>query len=170
MKGHAVIIDPTTYSEYDIKSWADASKAKATFADAVIRTPRLHLLIPEVIRLTGYEGQGERTVVFSRRNIFKRDRYTCCYCGAQPGPKELTIDHLVPKSRGGKSEWTNCVLACLACNMKKANRIPEEAKMTLRKIPKKPRWTALVHIPKNQRRMSWEQFIAKSYWEVELER
>jgi hypothetical protein len=54
--------------------------------------------------------------------------------------------------------------------MKKANRIPEEAKMTLRKIPKKPRWTALVHIPKNQRRMSWEQFIAKSYWEVELER
>lgn len=170
MKGHAVIIDPATYSEYDIKSWADASKAKATFADAVIRTPRLHLLIPEVIRLTGYEGQGERTVVFSRRNIFKRDRYTCCYCGAQPGPKELTIDHLVPKSRGGKSEWTNCVLACLACNMKKANRIPEEAKMTLRKIPKKPRWTALVHIPKNQRRMSWEQFIAKSYWEVELER
>lgn len=169
MKGSAVIIEPETYQEYNLKSWEDVSKAKAEFADAVIRTPRMQLVVPEVIRLTGYEGQGERTVVFSRRNIFKRDRYTCCYCGAQPGPTELTIDHLVPKSRGGKSEWTNCVLACLKCNARKANLSLAESKMTLRKVPKKPRWTALAHIPKNQRRMSWEQFIAKSYWEVELE-
>lgn len=169
MKGHAVIIDPTTYSEYDIKSWADASKAKAAFADAVIRTPRLHLLIPEVIRLTGYEGQGERTVVFSRRNIFKRDRYTCCYCGAQPGPKELTIDHLVPKSRGGKSEWTNCVLACLKCNAKKADLSLAKSKMTLRRVPKKPKWTALAHIPQNLRRTSWNAFLSDAYWNIELE-
>lgn len=169
MKGTAVIIDPETFQEYNMTSWAEVSKAKAVFADAVIRTPRLHLLVPEVIRLTGYEGQGERTVVFSRRNIFKRDRYTCQYCGGQPGPKELTIDHLVPKSRGGKSEWTNCVLACLKCNAKKADFTVQKAKMTLRKVPKKPSWTALAHIPKSQRRMSWSAFLDKTYWEIELE-
>jgi 5-methylcytosine-specific restriction endonuclease McrA len=169
LKGHAVIVDPTDYQEYDIKSWADASKAKEAFADAVIRTPRLHLVVPEVIRLTGYSGQGERTVVFSRRNIFKRDRYTCQYCGSQPGPKELTIDHLVPKSRGGKSEWTNCVLACLKCNARKANLSVQAAKMTLRKIPKKPKWTALAHIPQSQRRMSWSAFLSDAYWQVELD-
>jgi 5-methylcytosine-specific restriction endonuclease McrA len=169
IKGSACIIDPETYQEYNLMSWADVSKAKEAFAEAVIRTPRLHLVVPEVIRLTGYSGQGERTVVFSRRNIFKRDRYTCQYCSGQPGPKELTIDHLVPKSRGGKSEWTNCLLACLACNAKKANRTPAEAKMLLRKIPKKPSWTALAHIPLSQRRMSWSAFLSKAFWEIELE-
>lgn len=169
MKGSAVIIDPVTYEEYTLTSWAEASKAKAAFADAVIRTPRLHLVVPEVIRLTGYSGQGERTVVFSRRNIFKRDRYTCQFCGAQPGPTELTIDHILPKSRGGKSEWTNCVLACLGCNARKANRTPTEAKMVLRKVPKKPKWTALAHIPQSQRRVSWDSFLSKAYWEVELD-
>lgn len=169
MKGAAVIIDPETYEEYTISSWAEASKAKAAFAEAVIRTPRLQLVVPEVIRLTRYDKMGERTVVFSRRNIFKRDRYTCQYCGGQPGPKELTIDHLVPKSRGGKSEWTNCVLACLTCNMKKANLSVRDAKMTLRKVPKKPKWTALAHIPVSQRRMSWETFLSKAFWEIELD-
>jgi 5-methylcytosine-specific restriction endonuclease McrA len=169
LKGAAVIIDPETYEEYSISSWAEASKAKVAFAEAVIRTPRLQLVVPEVIRLTGYSGQGERTVVFSRRNIFKRDRYTCQYCGSQPGPKELTIDHLVPKSRGGKSEWTNCVLACLKCNARKANLSVRDAKMTLRKVPKKPKWTALAHIPQSQRRMSWNAFISDAYWNIELD-
>jgi 5-methylcytosine-specific restriction endonuclease McrA len=169
MKGSAVIIDPETYQEHDILTWADASEAKAQFSDAVIHTPRLRLIVPEVIRLTGYEGQGERSVVFSRRNIFKRDKYTCCYCGAQPGPAELTIDHIIPKSKGGRSEWTNCVLACFKCNAKKADRTLEQTGMVLRKVPKKPKWTALSHIPISQRRMSWDQFISKAYWEVQLD-
>jgi 5-methylcytosine-specific restriction endonuclease McrA len=129
----------------------------------------LILAVPEVIRLTAYEGRGDGTIVFSRRNLFKRDRYTCQYCGAQPGPEALTIDHVLPKSRGGKSEWSNCVLACLACNARKADRLPTESGLILRRLPRKPTWTALVNVPRNQRRLSWEQFLSKAYWEIELE-
>jgi len=169
MKGNAVIIDANTFAEHDLTSWKDVSEAQAKYQDAVIHTPRLTLVVPEVIRLKGYDGLGEGKIVFSRRNIFKRDRYTCQYCGAQPGPKELTIDHVLPKSRGGKSDWLNCVLACVTCNARKANKTPAEARLVLRKVPRKPRWTALSHIPVSQRRLSWETFLSKAYWEVELE-
>jgi 5-methylcytosine-specific restriction endonuclease McrA len=169
LKGSAVILDPVTYEEYNILSWADASRAKERFEDSVIHTPRLRLVVPEVIRLTHYEKMGERSVVFSRRNVFKRDKHTCQFCGDQPGPAELTIDHVLPKSRGGRSEWTNCVLACLACNARKANRTPAEARMTLRRVPRKPKWTALSHIPVAHRRMSWDQFLSAAYWNVALE-
>jgi 5-methylcytosine-specific restriction endonuclease McrA len=168
MKGHAVIVDPETYQEHNLLTWIDVSKAREALADVVIRTPRLSLVVPEVIRLNGYGGQGERAVVFSRRNVFKRDKYTCQYCGAQPGPAELTIDHVLPKAKGGKSEWTNCVLACLRCNAKKADRTPQGAKMVLKKQPKKPNWVALSQLPKGGRKISWEQFISKAYWEVSL--
>ena len=100
-KGSAFVLEPKTYERHDLFSWADVSKAKARLGDVVIRSPRLVLLPPEVIVLSKYEGQGERSVVFSRRNLFKRDRYTCVYCGSQPGPEELTIDHVNPKSKGG---------------------------------------------------------------------
>lgn len=169
MKGHAVIIDPATYEEHNLLTWIDVSKAREAMEGVVIRTPRLNLVVPEVIRLNGYGGQGERAVVFSRRNVFKRDKFTCQYCSAQPGPEELTIDHVLPKSKGGISEWTNCVLACLKCNAKKADRTPQGAKMALRKQPKKPNWVALSHLPKGGRKISWDQFISKAYWEVELE-
>jgi 5-methylcytosine-specific restriction endonuclease McrA len=168
-KGSARIIDPKTFEAHDLRTWGDVSKARAKFADAVIRSPRMVLVPPEVIVLTRYEGQAERSVVFSRRNLFKRDRYTCMYCGAQPGPEALTVDHIVPKSRGGVSSWTNCVMACLECNKRKANRTPDEAGMKLRKVPKKPSWRALAQVPPRERRVSWDQFISRSYWEIELE-
>ena len=72
--------------------------------------------MPEVITLTGYERLPSAAVAFSRRNIYKRDHYTCQYCGVRPGTEELTIDHVVPRAQGGESRWDNCVLACLACN------------------------------------------------------
>jgi 5-methylcytosine-specific restriction endonuclease McrA len=168
-KGSAKIIDPKTFEAHDLLSWNDVSKAKGQFEDSVIRSARLSLVAPEVIVLTGYEGLAVRSVVFSRKSLFKRDRYTCQYCGKQPGPSELTIDHVMPKSRGGISSWTNCVLACVECNKFKANRTPDEAKMTLRKVPKKPSWKALAEIPSVARRESWEQFLSRAYWEVELE-
>jgi 5-methylcytosine-specific restriction endonuclease McrA len=169
MKGSAVIIDPETYEEHTLRTWADASRARDRFADAVIRCPHLTLAVPDVIRLTKYDRMGVRSVVFSRRNLYRRDRHACQYCGAQPGPEGLTIDHVMPKSRGGWSDWANCVLACLACNARKANRTPVEAGMALRRAPRKPTWTALDHVLPAQRRLSWEQFLSKAYWEVELE-
>lgn len=168
-KGSAKIIDPQTFETMDLFSWNDISRSRMKFGDAAIRSCHLSLVPPEVIVLTNYDKLGERSVVFSRRNIFKRDKYTCMFCGVQPGPSELTIDHLVPRSRKGVSSWTNCVLACFTCNKRKANRTPEEAGMKLRRIPKKPSWKTLAQISPRDRKESWEQFISRAYWEVELE-
>jgi len=168
-KGSARIIEPESFAAHDLETWNDVSRAKARFGDAVIRSARLELAPPEVILLTAYDGMGERSVVFSRRNLFKRDRFTCQYCGAQPGPEELTIDHVAPRSRGGVSSWENCVLACVACNKRKADRSPAESGLALRKTPRKPSWRSLARIEPRIRRESWEQFLSRAYWEVELE-
>ena len=78
--------------------------------------------------LAEYDRLPTAAVSFSRRNIFKRDHWTCQYCGRQPGGDELTIDHVVPRSQGGVSTWENCVLACIDCNKRKADRTPAQAR------------------------------------------
>lgn len=168
-KGSARIIEPETFATHDLIAWNDVSRAKARFGDAVIRSARLAIAPPEVILLSAYEGLGERAVVFSRRNLFKRDRFTCQYCGAQPGPGELTIDHVVPRCRGGVSSWDNCALACVACNKRKADREPAEAGVALRRPPRKPSWRSLARLEPRIRRESWDQFLSRAYWEIELE-
>ena len=168
-KGTAVIIEPESFETHDLWSWNDVSRVRARFGDALIRSPRLVLVPPEVILLKTYEGQGGRSVVFSRKNLFKRDKYTCQYCGLQPGPEELTVDHLVPRSRGGTSTWENCVLACVECNKRKADLSPAQAGLRLRRVPKKPSWKALVQVPARERRESWDKFLSRAYWEVELD-
>lgn len=167
-KGAAFVIDPATYERHDLLSWGDVSKAMNA-TGPMIRSQYLAILPPEVVVLTAYEGRGERSVVFSRKNIFKRDRYTCQYCGCQPGPEELTIDHVLPRSRGGTSTWDNCLLACVECNKRKADKTPLEARMPPRKTPTKPSWKALSQIHPKARRETWEQFLGRAYWEVELE-
>lgn len=168
-KGSARIVEPETYAVHDLRTWADVSAARAIAEGACVRSPRVRIAAPEVIVLTVYDGRAERSVVFSRRNLFKRDRHTCQYCGAQPGPEELTIDHVLPRSKGGQSAWANCVLACVDCNRRKADRTPEQAGMTLRRRPVKPTWRTLAQVSPRERRESWEKFLARAYWEVELE-
>jgi len=168
-KGAARIIEPVSFATHDLETWSDVSRAQEKFGDTRIRSARLEIAPPEVIVLTAYEGMGERSVVFSRRNLFKRDRFTCQYCGAQPGPEELTIEHVLPRSRGGLSSWENCVLACVACNKRKADCTPPEARMELRRAPRKPSWRSMARIEPRMRRESWEQFLSRAYWEVELE-
>jgi len=168
-KGSAFVIDPATFDRHDLVSWGEVSKVMKAVGDGLIRSQHLAIVPPEVVVLTAYEGRGERSVVFSRKNIFKRDRYTCQYCGKQPGPEELTIDHVMPRSRGGTSTWENCLLACVECNKRKADKTPEEAKMPPRKAPKKPSWKTLSQVHPKARRESWEQFLGRAYWEVELE-
>lgn len=169
-KGAAKIIEPDTYMTHDLSSWDAVSKARSAVGDRLIHSQHLAILVPEVILLTSYEGMAERGVVFSRKNLFKRDRFTCRYCGAQPGPAELTVDHVLPRSRGGLSSWTNCVLACVACNAKKADKTPTEAGMKLRGTAKKPTWKMLAQVaPRSPRPESWNAFLSRAYWNVELE-
>jgi 5-methylcytosine-specific restriction endonuclease McrA len=167
--GSARIVDPITYAEHDLDSWDAVSRAAERFDEARIRSMRLSLVPPEVIVLTQYSGFGTNTVVFSRKNLFRRDAYTCQYCGAQPGTGDLTIDHVVARSKGGRSTWTNCVVACFRCNLKKSDRTPEEAGMRLRAKPERPRWTPVLAVAVGRRRESWSRFLSRAYWEVELE-
>ena len=161
----ARIVDPADYQTYD---WTDWAAMPPEDEEPFIRTSRLRLRVPEVISLVQYDRVPVNAVTFSRRNVFKRDRFTCQYCGRQPGGEELTIDHVLPRSQGGVSSWENCVLACVECNSRKADHTPEQARMPLFKPPKRPMWKPL-YATHGMRIDSWSKFISEAYWNVELE-
>ena len=161
----ARIVDPEDYRQYSWSDWAELiPKDDEPFVQAV----QFRLRVPEIITLTGYDRVPSNAVTFSRRNIFKRDRFTCQFCGRQPGSEELTIDHVLPRSHGGTSTWENCVLACIDCNARKADRTPEQARMPLRHAPIRPTWKPL-YAAHGTRISSWSRFISEAYWSVELE-
>jgi 5-methylcytosine-specific restriction endonuclease McrA len=166
-KGAARAIEPATCEAHDFRSWAQLAAERGK---PRVRTVRLAIRVPEVIVLTRYGGLPAREIVFSRRNLFRRDRSACQYCGARPGAGELTIDHVVPRSQGGVSSWENCVLACLDCNGAKSNRTPEQAGLRLRRAPRRPRWSPSIALAiVGRRRESWEQFVSRLYWDAQLE-
>jgi 5-methylcytosine-specific restriction endonuclease McrA len=159
------VVDPNDYQMY---SWADWSRLAPGEGEPFVRAIRMRLRVPEVVTLTDYDRLPAAAVSFSRRNIFKRDHYTCQYCGEQPGSEELTIDHVVPRAQGGTSTWQNCVLACVACNKRKADRTPVQAGLRLRKQPVRPAWKPLYASP-SVRIASWSKFVSDAYWNVALE-
>ena len=161
----AQVVDPLDYQLYD---WDDWANLKPTDGDAYIQAIKLRLRVPEVIVLAEYDRLPSAAVSFSRRNIFKRDGWACQYCSVQPGGSELTIDHVVPRSQGGQSTWENCVLACVECNKRKADRTPKQARMKLLSEPRRPRWTP-IYARQSLRIASWSKFISEAYWNVELE-
>jgi len=165
-KDLARIIGPETYNLYDFDSWLDL---KVRSGEPAIRTVSLKIRIPEVIVLKNCDRFARPRVIFSRRNLFRRDRNTCQYCGTKRITEELSIDHLVPRSQGGVSSWTNCVVACLGCNCRKGNRTLEDAGMGLRRTPKEPPPQLAFTIQFGQRKASWEHFVSEAYWNVELQ-
>ena len=111
-----------------------------------IRTIRGEYKLPAAIVLVKYVFMPypEDSMSCTRRNVFRRDEYTCQYCGYQSNnPKKLTIDHVHPRSRGGGTQWTNLVTACPSCNIKKGNKLLKECKMKLKTKPRKPKRLAL---------------------------
>lgn len=114
--------------------------------------------IPSVIRLDRMVNRPRPRVKFSRHEIFRRDGYTCQYCGKSVG--ELTIDHVIPRIFGGQHKWNNVVTACIHCNHHKGGRTPEQAGMRLRARPDKPPASAQYYFEKFiQENQNWEQFI-----------
>jgi 5-methylcytosine-specific restriction endonuclease McrA len=150
---------------HDLESWRELSvSAQANF----LRTPRFKLLVPEIIVLTEYNAVPPRRVKFSRRNLFERDGYTCQYCGRRPARSELSIDHVVPKSRGGATSWSNVLLACTECNARKRDRLPCEAGMQLRRAPREPTWRPGAGMRVTVQRRSWQHFVDIAYWDLPL--
>jgi 5-methylcytosine-specific restriction endonuclease McrA len=166
--GAARIVDPVTFEVHDLDSWDAVSRAGRHIHRGRIRSMRLCIAPPEVVVLTRYQGAGKRAIVFSRRNLYRRDRNACQYCGRRPGTRSLTIDHVLPRSRGGRSTWDNCVLACIPCNSRKGARTPSEAGMKPIRPPRKPRWSPDYGVPAGERCESWSHFISRAYWDTEL--
>jgi len=155
---------------FDYNSWCELSVEKG---DDVIGTVSKVIKVPRVIALNAYDRIPKRNVRFSRYNIYLRDKNTCQYCGVKYPKNELNIDHIIPRSRGGKTLWTNIVLSCIECNRKKGGRLPEEAGMQLIKKPVKPKWTPFFMLTIDKLKYEeWKPFfnlIDASYWNVELE-
>jgi 5-methylcytosine-specific restriction endonuclease McrA len=112
-------------------------------------------------------------VRFSRHNIFTRDDHTCQYCGGLFARAELNLDHVVPRSQGGKTNWENVVTSCVSCNSRKGGRTPVQAGIRLVRPPRKPTWAELVHPPRFRARYrEWLPFlnpVDASYWNTELD-
>jgi 5-methylcytosine-specific restriction endonuclease McrA len=161
----AKIIAPDTFEVHDFESW---SQLGVGHDDPVVRTVSLAIRVPEIIVLSSYDAVPKKKIPFTRRNIYKRDDFTCQYCGRRMASEELSIDHVLPRSRGGRTSWTNCVLSCIRCNVRKGNRTPEEAGLDLLVRPKQPRWEPTVTIPVGKRRVSWAKFVSERYWDAEL--
>jgi len=106
----------------------------------------------------------------SRRAVLLRDNYTCQYCGQRPSRSEMTIDHVMPRIRGGTTTWENVVCACLRCNTRKGSRTPEEAHMPLRRSPFRPRYCAVVLLSGAPVHEAWVKYIAEAQAEQGLAR
>ena len=165
-KDLARILQGDDFSLYDFESWADL---KVPQGEPCIHAVSLQIRIPEVIVLRFCEEYLRPKVVFSRRNLFRRDRNTCQYCGRKFSTEELSIDHVLPRSLGGRSTWTNCVVACLDCNSRKGNRTLVSARMQMVRVPKEPPPQAAFTLHLGTRKASWEHFVSEAYWNVELE-
>ena len=161
----ARVVDPDDFRLY---TWADWARLAPREGEPFVRAVAFRLRVPEVVTLTRYDRMRASVVPFSRRNLFRRDHMTCQYCGVQPGSEELTIDHVVPRAQGGTSTWANCVLACVACNARKANRTPDQARMRLRKPPARPSWKPL-YAAAGIGVASWSKFLSEAYWNVTLD-
>lgn len=161
------------YQTHDFRSWCDSpispsngsGNGNGNGSELLIRSPGLSLRVPQVIVLRRYNRNPPRTVRFNRRNIYLRDRHQCQYCRSAPSHDELTIDHVIPRSRGGRSDWSNVVTACAPCNAKKGNRLPAECGMYPSASPRRPSWMAtLRHGPRVGEVVAWKPFIDSKHW------
>ncbi|MCC7281492.1 MAG: HNH endonuclease [Acetobacteraceae bacterium] len=167
---------PLSYFPLSLWCWQDA--VKAVFLDRVsvlneyeieVRSPSHAMRLPSVIALKEYI-QAARRPAFTRFNVFLRDRFECQYCAAHAPAPDLTFDHVVPRSRGGRTTWENVVTACASCNLRKGSRLPKECAMQPRSRPRQPTTYELQEngrgFPPNYLHVSWRDYL---YWDSELE-
>ena len=167
--------DYTPLSYYPLSVWPWQTAIKAVFLERVdivshyereVRSPSAAIKLPSVIALRQYVKPSAHPA-FTRFNLFLRDAFACQYCGAG---SDLTFDHIQPRSRGGRTSWTNIVTACAPCNLRKGGRTPREAGMTPRRSARRPTMYELQELgrrfPPHFLHQSWVDYL---YWDIELE-
>ncbi len=122
-----------------------------------VHSPSVTLQLPSVIKLDRYINIKNNDIILSRKNILKRDRHQCQYCGRKSVP--MTLDHVIPKELGGKDIWENLVCCCHVCNNKKGNRLPEEAKMPLIRRPQKPNRIYYIQQYVKRSQSAWRPYL-----------
>jgi 5-methylcytosine-specific restriction endonuclease McrA len=166
---------PLSYFPLSVWPWQEAVKAifrdsvtVVSEYDRVVRSPNMEFKLPSVLALKEYVPSA-RTPAFTRFNVFLRDRWQCQYCGDHFKTHELTFDHIIPRSRGGRTSWDNIVAACQCCNRRKGNKLPHEINMYPINVPRVPSIFELQDsgrmFPPNFLHESWGDFL---YWDSEL--
>lgn len=162
----AVLEESGSFATYSFEQWCEVPCIEG---EEVVRSIRLRLRVPRIVLLTLYDRLPRKEVKFSRNNVFQRDNHTCQYCRRRLDRKELNLDHVVPRQRGGGTTWENVVCSCLHCNRAKGNRTPEEAQMQLLRSPCRPRWRPFVELQfKHSYETAWRHFLDSSRWRVEM--
>jgi len=169
-----VSIDNGQYGTHDFLSWTVMSELTASQyhddwggdsaeqpADMEwIRTPRHPILVPRIVRLLRYDRVPRPVLRFNRRTLFARDDHACQYCGKGYPLNQLSLDHVVPRSRGGETSWENVVCCCLRCNNRKGDRSPSEVGMQLLRRPQKPQQSPVIMGKlANPRYRQWQAFL-----------
>jgi 5-methylcytosine-specific restriction endonuclease McrA len=160
------------YVNYDFESWTEIGELQRELEHDQhdwVRTVRMHIAVPRIIRLLGYDRLPVQRVKLNRRNLFARDRNQCQYCGRFFPTSELSIDHVLPRTQGGGDSWENLVCSCVRCNSTKGGRTPAQAGIKLIRKPVRPRRHPLLTIRLgNDKYASWKAFLDDAYWSVEL--
>lgn len=168
--GHAQVVQTegaAKYQTHDLTSWVNHSLNEV--AAEVIHSVTVAFAVPKIIVLAAYDRLPRMEVKFSRHNLFLRDSYTCQYCRKQFAEKDLNLDHVIPRDKGGKTTWENIVTSCIRCNTRKANKLAHEVNMQLLREPKRPRWRPLYGMKSLSRaHQSWEQFVQPDNSTVKL--
>jgi hypothetical protein len=167
-----VSVEDQQFLAYDLESWREVSQLRALYErenHEWVKCVRFELAVPRIVRLLFYDRLPRTNVKFTRRNIYARDSNRCQYCGKRFATSELSLDHVVPRSRGGVSSWANTVCCCVKCNVRKGGRTPYEARMKLVRQPVKPKRSPMIALRLgHEKYASWKQFLDAAYWNVEL--
>jgi 5-methylcytosine-specific restriction endonuclease McrA len=169
-QGHAQVVNAdgqNNFFTHDFESWHELSQREPEAE--MVHTISFKIRVPRVIVLMLFDRMPKKEVKFTRHNIFERDKNTCQYCGKIFDRRDLNLDHVIPRDKGGATTWENIVCSCIPCNTRKGNRLPHQVNMHLIKKPVRPKWRPFVHITfDSQVHDSWRHFIDLAYWNVEL--
>jgi len=168
-----VHVDETqSFQTYGVEDWVVFSiEAGDTMHHSLVHSMRMKILMPRILVLTLYDRIPRREPRFTRENIYQRDSHTCQYCGTKFTSKDLNLDHVIPRDKGGRSTWENVVTSCITCNTRKGNKLPVQANMLPLKKPRAPRWrpfAGTLDKGKGGLHAEWSHFMGTSKEQVRI--
>lgn len=159
-----VTIEDGSYANYSFDSWCEVSQLLAMEkqpGEDYIQAVNFEIQVPRIVRLTRFDRVLKTAVKFNRKSVFARDDFRCQYCGKSRPTSQLSLDHVMPRSQGGKTTWANIVSSCLPCNSRKGGRTPEEARMKLLSTPVAPTSNPAIALSSTDPKYSiWRDFVS----------